>query len=134
MQSFVYIEPSEEDIDPLTKQIASRIRRIPENIRGPVKGVAIGKHLEGKESQLSGLLDELILGHLRICVDIQMDQCRSRHRIRQGQRCGAGQRGGAEKGVFHGDYLTQFMDVAAVTAPVPAPAAVMIVLPRPPPN
>jgi len=61
MQSFVYIEPSEEDIDPLTKQIASRIRRIPENIRGPVKGVAIGKHLEGKESQLSGLLDELIL-------------------------------------------------------------------------
>jgi electron transfer flavoprotein alpha subunit len=61
MQSFVYIEADEEEVDPTSIQIASRIRKIPVEIRGPLKGISIGKNLEGKESQFSGLLDEILL-------------------------------------------------------------------------
>ena len=61
MQTFIYIEPSEEGVDSLTKQIASRIGKIAEKFRGPLKGISIGKHLDGKESHLSGLIDELIV-------------------------------------------------------------------------
>ena len=61
MQSFLYIEPSEEDIDPLTKQIASTIKRIAAEVRGSLRGISIGDYLAGKESQLSGLVDELIV-------------------------------------------------------------------------
>ena len=60
MQSFIYIEPSEEGIDSVTEQIASRVRKISSGLRGPMKGICIGNHLEGKESGLSGLMDELI--------------------------------------------------------------------------
>ncbi|MDI7261808.1 MAG: hypothetical protein QME90_18080 [Thermodesulfobacteriota bacterium] len=60
MKSFVYIEPSEEGIDSLTRQIVSGIRKIPSELRGPLKGISIGKHLEGKDSDLGGVLDELI--------------------------------------------------------------------------
>ena len=61
MQSLVYIEPSEEGIDSLTKQIASVIRKIPSELRGPLRGISIGNHLEGKEEQLKGIFDELIM-------------------------------------------------------------------------
>lgn len=61
MQSFIYVEPSEEEIDSITKQIASRIGKISSGLRGPLKGIAIGNHLKGKESQLSGLVDEIIM-------------------------------------------------------------------------
>ncbi len=62
MESFIYIEPSEADIGPITKQIASRIKEIPPELRGPLKGIAIGHHLDDyKKSQLAGLIDELII-------------------------------------------------------------------------
>ena len=60
MQSLVYIEPSEEGIDSLTKQIASGIRKIPSELRGPLRGISIGNHLEGKEDQGKGIFDELV--------------------------------------------------------------------------
>ncbi len=60
MKSFIYIEPSEEGIDSLTRQIVSGIRKVPSEFRGPLKGICIGKHLEGKDSELRGVLDELI--------------------------------------------------------------------------
>ena len=61
MESFIYIEPSEDGIDSLTKQIAVRIREISPELRGPIKGIAIGNHLDNNESQLAGLVDELII-------------------------------------------------------------------------
>lgn len=61
VKSFIYIEPSEEGIDSITIQIASRIQKIPAGIRGPLKGISIGSHLAGKEPQLNGLIDELIM-------------------------------------------------------------------------
>jgi hypothetical protein len=60
MQNFIYIEPSEEGIDSLTKQIASGVRKIPAELRGPLKGISMGHHLQGKEEQAKGLFDELI--------------------------------------------------------------------------
>lgn len=60
MKSFIYIEPSEEGLDSLTRQIISGISKIPSELRGPLKGISIGKHLEGKDSELRGILDELI--------------------------------------------------------------------------
>jgi electron transfer flavoprotein alpha subunit len=60
MKSFIYIEPSEEGVDSLTKQIVSRIRKISPELRGSLIGISIGNHLEGKESQLNGLVEELI--------------------------------------------------------------------------
>ncbi len=59
MKSFVYVEPSEEGISSLTKQIVSGIRRIPAELRGPLNGICIGKCWEGKDSELSGVFDEL---------------------------------------------------------------------------
>lgn len=61
MQSFVYIETSEEEIDATSIQIASRIKKIPVEIRGPLKGISIGKNLEGKTSQFSGLVDQILM-------------------------------------------------------------------------
>jgi electron transfer flavoprotein alpha subunit len=60
MKSFVYIEPAEEGIDSIAKQITSRIRKISAGLRGPLIGIGIGDHLDGRESELSGLMDELI--------------------------------------------------------------------------
>jgi electron transfer flavoprotein alpha subunit len=60
MQSLVYIESAEEGLDSLTKQMACGIRKIPAELRGPVKGISLGKHLQGKEEQLKGIFDELI--------------------------------------------------------------------------
>jgi len=61
MQSFVYIETSEEDIDSTSLQIASRVKKIPVEIRGPLKGISIGRNLEGMESHFSGLVDEILV-------------------------------------------------------------------------
>lgn len=47
-------------MDSLTKQIVSGIRKIPSELRGPLKGISIGKHLEGEGSELRGIFDELI--------------------------------------------------------------------------
>jgi electron transfer flavoprotein alpha subunit len=60
MKSFIYMEPSEEGVDSITKQIASKVGRIPPKLRGPLQGICMGDHLEGKEAQLKGLIDELI--------------------------------------------------------------------------
>jgi len=60
MNSFIYIEPSEEGIDSITKQITSKISKISPEIRGPLKGISVGNQLDGKEDQLRGLFDELI--------------------------------------------------------------------------
>jgi electron transfer flavoprotein alpha subunit len=61
MESIIYIEPSEGKIDPNVKKIATRLRKIPAEFRGPIKGVTIGSHSEGNEKELKGLLDELIV-------------------------------------------------------------------------
>ena len=61
MQTFIYIEPSDDEIDVTATQIASKLRKLSPEIRGPIRGIAVGNHLEGKESQLSGLLDELLV-------------------------------------------------------------------------
>jgi electron transfer flavoprotein alpha subunit len=68
MKSFVYIEPSKEGLDALTRQIISGINEIPCELRGPIKGVSIGKHLEGKDLDLGGILDELII------IDVPSDK------------------------------------------------------------
>jgi electron transfer flavoprotein alpha subunit len=60
MKSFIYIEPSEEGLNSLTRQIISGINKIPAELRGPIKGISIGKHLEGKDLDLRGILDELV--------------------------------------------------------------------------
>ena len=60
MQSFIYIEPSEEGIDSLTKQIASGVRKIRPDLRGTLTAISLGKNLEGKESQLRGIFDSFI--------------------------------------------------------------------------
>ncbi len=60
MKSFIYLEPSEEGVDAIVKQISSRIGKIPGGLRGPLTGISIGDHLKGKESQLNGYLDGLI--------------------------------------------------------------------------
>jgi electron transfer flavoprotein alpha subunit len=60
VKSFIYIEPSEEGVDSITKQIASKVGKISSRLRGPLIGLCIGNHLEGKEAQLKGLIDELI--------------------------------------------------------------------------
>ena len=60
MNSFIYVEPSVDGIDPTVKQILSRLREVPRAIRGSLIGIGIGDPLEGKESALKGLCDELI--------------------------------------------------------------------------
>lgn len=61
MKSYLFIEPSEQGIHPVTKQIATKIKNISADLRGPLKGISIGNHLEGKESLLSGYVDELMM-------------------------------------------------------------------------
>jgi len=61
MKSLVYIEPSEQGIDSTTKNIALKIGKLSNGLRGPLIGIAIGNHLKGKEEELKGLLDELIV-------------------------------------------------------------------------
>ncbi len=60
MNTYIYIEPSVEGIDSLTKQIISGIKKISPEFSGPIKGVGIEKYLEGKESKFNDILDELI--------------------------------------------------------------------------
>jgi len=60
MKTFIYIEPSVEGIDSLTRQIISGVKRILPEFRGPLKGISTGRYLEGKESELKGIFDELI--------------------------------------------------------------------------
>lgn len=61
MESIIYVEPSEGKVDPNVKKIATRLRKIPAEFRGPIKGVTIGPHLEGNEKELKGLFDELVV-------------------------------------------------------------------------
>jgi electron transfer flavoprotein alpha subunit len=60
MKTFIYIECSDEGINPVSKEIALRLRKISGKSHGPLIGISIGKQLEGKESQLQGLFTELI--------------------------------------------------------------------------
>jgi electron transfer flavoprotein alpha subunit len=61
MKSFIYMEPSEEGVDYIGKQILLRLKAIPKSLRGPLIGVSIGDQLVGKEPLLNGLADELII-------------------------------------------------------------------------
>ena len=70
MQSFVYIESSEEEFDSTSIQIASRIKKIPVEIRGSLKGISLGNNLEGKESQFFGLLDEIFMALYLNLIDM----------------------------------------------------------------
>lgn len=58
MQAFIYIEPTEEKVDPIVQQIAARARKMG---LSPLRGIAVGNHLEGKVAQLSGFLDEVLI-------------------------------------------------------------------------
>jgi electron transfer flavoprotein alpha subunit len=58
MQIFIYIEPTEEKIDPMVRQIAVKARNMGFST---IRGIAVGNHLKGKEEQLSGFLDELLV-------------------------------------------------------------------------
>lgn len=60
MKSFIYVEPSAEGIGPITKQIASGVRRVAAELRGPLTGLIVGDHLDGKESELGELFDEVV--------------------------------------------------------------------------
>lgn len=60
MKTFIYIECSDEGINPVAKEIVIRLRKFSGKSHGPFIGISIGKQLEGKESQLNGLFDELI--------------------------------------------------------------------------
>jgi electron transfer flavoprotein alpha subunit len=64
MESFVYIEPVEEGLDSTAKQILSHLSKISAVRRGPLRGICVGAHLEGKENLLRGLIDELIVVHV----------------------------------------------------------------------
>ena len=61
MQTYIFFEPAEEGVAPVSKQIASRLKDISPELRGPIIGIAIGDHLLDKESQLAGLVEELII-------------------------------------------------------------------------
>jgi electron transfer flavoprotein alpha subunit len=59
MKSFIYIEPSGEGIDSMTRQIASRIRKVPPEIRGTMNGISMGNWLDTSDPQVCRLFDEL---------------------------------------------------------------------------
>ena len=61
MQSLIYIEPSEEKLDPIVKQIALKLKRIPEGVRGPIKGITLDANVAARDAELSGVLDELMV-------------------------------------------------------------------------
>ncbi len=52
MKSIIYVEPSGGRVDPNVKKIATKLRKIPAEFRGPIKGVTIGPHLAGDEKEL----------------------------------------------------------------------------------
>ena len=54
MQSLIYIEPSSEGIDSLTKQVAAGVKKIHPELRGPLKGISIGNSLEGERGTGKG--------------------------------------------------------------------------------
>jgi electron transfer flavoprotein alpha subunit len=59
MASFIYIEPTEEKIDPIVRQIAAKLKTVAPEIRGRVTGISVGR-LGDKAQELSGFLDEII--------------------------------------------------------------------------
>ena len=61
MQTYIYIEPSDDEIDATATQIASKLRKLSPELRGPILGIDVADSLKDKESQLSGLLDELLV-------------------------------------------------------------------------
>jgi electron transfer flavoprotein alpha subunit len=73
MFSLIYIEPNEEKVDPTVLQIAARLRALPEEERGPIRGIAVGNHLEGKEKSLQGFLDELLVAEVSAGDEYNME-------------------------------------------------------------
>lgn len=61
MRTFIYIEPSGDEIDATSIQIASKLRKLSSELRGTLTGIVVGNQGEGTESLLSGLLDELLV-------------------------------------------------------------------------
>jgi electron transfer flavoprotein alpha subunit len=59
MRSFIYIEPTEEKIDPIVKQIAAKLKGFPAEVYGEVTGISVGP-LGDKAQELGGFLDKII--------------------------------------------------------------------------
>ncbi len=73
MYSLVYIEPTEEKVDPAVLQIAAKLRAVPEEGRGPIRGIVVGSHLRGKEQSLHGFLDELLVADVSAGDEYNME-------------------------------------------------------------
>ena len=52
MQSIVYIESSETEVDPNVRKIVSKLRQMPEEARGKIKGITPASGLENIEQEL----------------------------------------------------------------------------------
>lgn len=64
MHSLVYLEPAEDRVDPLVVQIAAKLRAALETRCGPIRGLALGGHLRGREEALAGFFDELLVAEV----------------------------------------------------------------------
>lgn len=64
MQSIIYIEPSDEKLDPIVKQIAVKLKSMPEGVRGSVKGLTLDTGMAARDAELSAILDELIVAQV----------------------------------------------------------------------
>jgi len=61
MRTYVYIELSGDEIDATAIQILSKLKKLSSQLRGPLTGITVRHRGEGLESELSGLLDELLI-------------------------------------------------------------------------
>ncbi|MFC1820149.1 pyruvate kinase alpha/beta domain-containing protein [Thermodesulfobacteriota bacterium] len=60
MKTYIYIEPFKEGADSIAGQVAPKIQTFPNEVRGTIAGISIGKILNEEEDQFDGLMDELI--------------------------------------------------------------------------
>jgi len=60
MQGYIYVEPTTEGVDAITRQIAAKLKGDALAFIDPLRGIYIGKQLPDKVTELSGLFDELI--------------------------------------------------------------------------
>ncbi len=58
MRSLIYIEPTEEKIDPIVKQIAAKLRNFPVEVRGEIVGISVTPLLEKAEEL--GFLEQYV--------------------------------------------------------------------------
>ncbi|HJX13378.1 MAG TPA: electron transfer flavoprotein subunit alpha/FixB family protein [Dehalococcoidales bacterium] len=60
MKSIIYVEPSEGKVDPNVKKIVARLRKIPAERRGLIKGITLSHNFKNREEELRELFDELV--------------------------------------------------------------------------